>query len=155
MPRPLSNSYVAVHQRVAAQRGSASNYECVAPGCAKKATHWAWQLSGPFREAEPTPQLAARKWGIEVEDYAPMCRPHAARLDMGGTLTHCPAGHERTEANTYVRPNGSEECRPCKSQEQRDRKARKVRKTCAACGDSFAEAHLTKHIRVMHPQEGK
>ncbi|QWT28883.1 hypothetical protein PP419_gp33 [Microbacterium phage vB_MoxS-R1] len=35
MPRPLSTSYVAVHQRVAAQRGSASNYECVAPGCAK------------------------------------------------------------------------------------------------------------------------
>ena len=34
--------------------------------------------------------------------------------------THCPLGHEYTEDNTYVRPNGHRECRSC-------RKARKDR----------------------------
>jgi HNH endonuclease len=37
--------------------------------------------------------------------------------------THCPAGHEYTESNTYVKPPGRRECRTCKRDQQRQRRA--------------------------------
>jgi hypothetical protein len=35
-----------------------------------------------------------------------------------GSQTHCTRGHERSEANTYVYPDGKQRCRPCKSQDE-------------------------------------
>jgi hypothetical protein len=36
--------------------------------------------------------------------------------------THCPAGHEYTEANTYRRPRGDRECRTCRHRSRRSPK---------------------------------
>ena len=33
--------------------------------------------------------------------------------------THCSSGHEFTESNTYVKPNGCRDCRTCKAERQR------------------------------------
>lgn len=35
-------------------------------------------------------------------------------LDLRQVRTHCPHGHEYTEANTRVQPNGWRRCRQCK-----------------------------------------
>jgi len=29
-------------------------------------------------------------------------------------ITHCPSGHEKNEQNTYVKKDGSRQCRPCR-----------------------------------------
>ena len=34
--------------------------------------------------------------------------------------TRCPHGHDYTQDNTYIRPNGSRECRTCRRQRKRD-----------------------------------
>ena len=55
-----------------------------------------------------------------------LCRVHARRLRRNGDLeprdgaehqrakTHCPKGHEYTEANTYVFSDGRRRCRRCR-----------------------------------------
>ncbi len=55
-----------------------------------------------------------------------LCRIHARRLRRNGDLeerdgaehqrakTHCPKGHEYTEANTYVFSDGRRRCRRCR-----------------------------------------
>ena len=41
---------------------------------------------------------------------------NAENLRRAGLLiTHCPANHEYTEANTYIPPEGGKQCRACKS----------------------------------------
>lgn len=37
-------------------------------------------------------------------------------------VTHCPAGHEYDDANTYIRPQGKRRCQACHRIEQRARK---------------------------------
>lgn len=39
------------------------------------------------------------------------------------TLTHCPKGHEFSDANTYLRPDGARICRECRLASQRVAKA--------------------------------
>ena len=46
-------------------------------------------------------------------------------------VTHCPALHEYTEANTYVMPNGGRVCRQCKRDKYRAAAAAKPRKVLA------------------------
>ncbi len=41
-----------------------------------------------------------------------------------GRKTHCPSGHEYTEQNTYLDPNGWRHCRKCKDAEQEARRTR-------------------------------
>jgi HNH endonuclease len=43
----------------------------------------------------------------------------------GQKFTHCPQGHEYTEANTYRRPHGRRECRICHRRHSHDYPARK------------------------------
>lgn len=95
---PDVDTYHAVHKRLAGYRGSAAKHPCEAPGCERQAATWAWQrtgpsLSGKLGEAHVT-------WGTDIEDYAPMCSHHSKLMDMGGTLTHCPNGHERAIEGT-------------------------------------------------------
>lgn len=40
--------------------------------------------------------------------------------------THCKRGHEFTDANTYVRPNGVRECRTCSNASSRSYRVRKA-----------------------------
>ncbi len=41
---------------------------------------------------------------------------------------HCPEGHEMTNENTYVRPDGRRECKQCRTQTQRNYFKRRPRR---------------------------
>lgn len=92
----------------------------------------AWAFIGPQAE------------GIEVrhKDDNPL-NPAAANLEYGtrsdnqqdrvergrhhyASRTHCPAGHEFNEANTYWRSPTSRRCRPCKNRRERDRRKKEL-----------------------------
>lgn len=53
--------------------------------------------------------------GTHAQNYADMLE--RGRHPCGATTTHCSKGHERTEENTYWRPDrpGQRLCRPCKN----------------------------------------
>lgn len=44
--------------------------------------------------------------------------------------THCKYGHEFTQGNTYVRPNGSRSCRACHNNRMRTIKNKQLRELC-------------------------
>lgn len=46
------------------------------------------------------------------------------RKGRSGPRTHCPAGHEYTEANSYVRKDGGRNCRACARRRQLEYTAR-------------------------------
>lgn len=154
MPKEPSTTYAAVHMRIRRERGNAREYQCAAPGCEKQARNWAWQHTGPYIEVEPDRPDDARMWGTDIADYAPMCVPHAMRLDMGGTLTHCPNGHERTPENTYVSPGGGRECRTCRPLRRPTKGSPRPRRDCPECGDEFDATYLPQHMRRIHNEGG-
>lgn len=43
-----------------------------------------------------------------------LIRSATTQAGINARKTHCKRGHEFTEDNTYVRPNGDRECRTCK-----------------------------------------
>lgn len=60
-------------------------------------------------------------------NYHALCRNQARRTKYGASshspyATHCAAGHEFSQANTYVSAKGWRHCRACAAQEQRDRR---------------------------------
>lgn len=91
-------------------------------------------------------------WGTDLNDYAPMCVPHAAQLDHGGDHVRCNRGHLRTPANTYRSPNaiGGATCLTCKKERRAERNALKVKATCPHCSARIHEAGLSRHVRRMH-----
>lgn len=91
-------------------------------------------------------------FGLDVSDYLPMCVPHAAQLDHGGTLTHCRRGHLRSPENQYASPNGTGgvRCLTCKKQTRAERNALRVQVTCPHCGLSLHEAGLSRHVKRKH-----
>lgn len=97
-----SPSYTAVHRRLVRRRGPARGFPCSVPGCSRQAGQWAWLRTGPSNTGVGSAGQALT-WGTNVEDYAPMCVSHSLMMDRGGSLTHCPGGHERTPENTNTR----------------------------------------------------
>ena len=55
------------------------------------------------------------------------------RRRAGLLVTHCPANHEYTEANTYTPPGGGKQCRACRNGE---RPGWTTVLVCPACGHS-------------------
>lgn len=96
MSREPSTEYDAVHNRLRRDYGPARTHPCAAPDCDAPAAVWAWQRTGPSRAGLDRNSIRVT-WGTDPADYAPMCRSHATMLDRGGTLTHCPNGHNRAE----------------------------------------------------------
>jgi len=91
-------------------------------GVCTKAHRLAWALANG--RAVPKGKII-----LHSCDNPPCCEPSHLRLgtqadnvaDMiekgrgrGQRTTHCPRGHEYSEANTYVRPCGSRSCRTCR-----------------------------------------
>lgn len=99
--------YRGMHHRLTRHRGPAASQPCSAPGCERPAKDWAWN-----REGDPADEA----------NYRPLCRTHHTMLDGGGSLTHCPQGHDRAEWGTKA--NG--QCRGCAARynSQRDRRNR-------------------------------
>jgi hypothetical protein len=85
-------SYASVHEMLRYHRGSASG-RCYAEDCVRPAIEWAWLRTG--RSATEARQGGTVTYGLDHEDYVAMCGSHAKMMDHGGTLTHCPRGHDR------------------------------------------------------------
>lgn len=109
--------YDTVHRMIRRVRGSASDHRCVADGCTRWAAGWAWQHTGPSADGEHMGRAVT--YGLDPEDYAPMCKSHHTMLDRGGTLTHCPRGHLRSVG---VFSNGT--CKQCARDDARERMRR-------------------------------
>ncbi|AWY06087.2 hypothetical protein SEA_ROBSFEET_81 [Microbacterium phage RobsFeet] len=114
----LSTQYQAVHERLRRSRGRAADHPCSAPDCERSATRWAWQRTGPSVTGDHYGKTLT--WGLDLDTYSPMCAPHAAQLDHGGTLTHCPRGHDRQALGV----NADGLCRGCDREKARERRAR-------------------------------
>lgn len=54
--------------------------------------------------------------------------------------THCPQGHEYTDANTQRKSNGARICRTCSNRKE----------TCAECGASISRSSMRRHERNLH-----
>ena len=115
--RPEPDSYAAVHNRALREFGPASQFACVAPGCDRQAEQWVWLRTGPSRTG--IRRGVRVTWGTDLADYAPMCRSHNSMMDRGGTLTHCPNGHERAVYGASRQGN----CRECQREDVRRRRA--------------------------------
>lgn len=117
MPRAKApddrDSYQMVHHRVRQTKGRADAHPCSAEGCDAQATEWAWDRTGPSREGTAY-RGHALTWGLDLDTYKPMCKSHHRMLDRGGTLTHCPRGHDRS-----VGRNTHGLCRECAREDSR------------------------------------
>lgn len=122
----LSTNYAAVHGRLRRKRGRADSYLCAAPLCESRAARWAWQRTGPSEAGEVNGVRLT--WGLDLDTYAPMCDSHSLMLDGGGTLTHCPKGHDRTVAGTYRNGSGGTSCAECGREKTRAARARSDQK---------------------------
>lgn len=105
-------------------------FNATCPYCAGALTHIADGQPDPHTTraiAECTGcgrRLAVQVTLTDASDVLGRTRPrtprgaHASGCQCAGCVntgkTHCKHGHELTPANTYVRPNGSRECRTCK-----------------------------------------
>lgn len=109
--------YIAVHLRLRAQNGPASQEQCV--NCDAQAQHWAYDHTDPDEHTED-----GMPYSLDLERYQPMCVRCHRRLDRS-FVTHCKHKHEFTEANTWVRSNGVRQCRKCNADRQKKTRQRK------------------------------
>jgi 5-methylcytosine-specific restriction endonuclease McrA len=69
-----------------------------------------------------------------------MCQKHYIRWKIHGTtddpqpVTHCPAGHEHTDANTYTDPAGKRHCKACRDDANKRDEARVTADQCSIAG---------------------
>lgn len=71
--------YRAAHMRVQAARGHATSYPCVGE-CGSPAADWAYDNSDPD-EVVTTVNGKPRRYSLDSDRYAPMCRPCHRRFD--------------------------------------------------------------------------
>lgn len=110
-------NYRQVHYLIHTRKGSAEGQPCVAPGCSTPASVWAWQRTGPSDTGIHTGGRTVA-FGLDPDDYAAMCHRHSRQIDRGGTLTHCPRGHERRAETT----NAAGICSICRADDERERR---------------------------------
>lgn len=111
-----SDAYSAVHHRLAKTNGPASNHVCV--DCGGAASRWSWNRTGP--QITGANQGKTVSWGTSLSDYSARCASCSTRMDRGGSVTHCPRGHDR--ALHGKNSNGT--CRECARENTRRRRAR-------------------------------
>jgi hypothetical protein len=109
--------YSAAHFRVKKLRGRAALFDCV--DCHDEAAEWAY-IHGSIREQR---NEKGQAYSADAEDYQPMCVPCHRAYD--NDVTHCAEGHDYTEANTYWRPDGSRDCRLCRTERTRRHRQRR------------------------------
>jgi len=81
----------------------------------------------------------ARRWVTPfVKRIAPEPTERPVRPSNG--LTHCPSGHQFTDENTYVRPDGYKDCKTCK----------RAKSPCPQCGEMVARDKQGRHNRRHH-----
>lgn len=96
----------------------------VRPGVLVHAHRWAYEaLVGPIPEGLELDHLCNTPRCVRPDHLEPVTRQTNQRR-YGNLTTHCPQGHEYTEANTYIRSkgNGRRQCRKCHTDQQRRRR---------------------------------
>lgn len=78
-PRAPSTSYKAVHARLRAALGRASDHEC--RRCDRKAQDWAYDKSDPNALSEINARGATVKYSADLARYMPLCRSCHTKLD--------------------------------------------------------------------------
>lgn len=62
--------------------------------------------------------------------------------------THCPQGHEYSEQNTCITPQGFRACRACKRDQARRKDAARI--ACAQCGVLILPSNMRRHVSRNH-----
>lgn len=108
-------TYHAVHLRLRRVRGPASEYDCI---CGKKAQSWSYDGTD-LNEKVEFKDGRNMAYSEDLSRYQPLCRScHVRRDRWAESPTHCKNGHEFTETNTYIRPDGFRTCRTCNRESQ-------------------------------------
>lgn len=80
-----NSGYTAAHDRVRADRGTAQEHRCAAPGCRNQAHHWAYDHSDPRQSVDPT----CGPFSLDTSRYRALCVPCHKRVDLA-RLGECP-----------------------------------------------------------------
>lgn len=89
-----------------------------------QAHRWSYEyLVGPIPEGLEIDHLCRNRACVRPDHLEPVTTEENIRRGelylVSGAKTHCPQRHEYTPENTYVRPNGSRQCRTCKREQLR------------------------------------
>lgn len=79
LTRGGSDSYVAIHDRLRRERGSASSYDC--EHCGQPATDWAYDHDDPYERSNIHRGRIAQ-YSIDINHYLPLCRQCHTRFDI-------------------------------------------------------------------------
>ena len=160
----MLRSYIGVHNKLAAERGSARSQACVR--CGKPAREWAYVNDSPDEIVD----RQGRKFSPNLDDYQPMCFGCHRRFDKA-VITHCPKGHEYAGENLIL-DQSKRKCRTCvyarnarrrkergTTREQQDRInelqciRRAVKRAEAASSTEFIGRQLMAHITSIENTE--
>lgn len=166
------------------QRGTADECwpwtrSCVSAGYGGFQMQGKWWSTHRLAYALTYGEIPEDQWVLHHCDNPPCCNP--AHLFLGGppentadmwnkgrqgvdpeamrarfrAITHCPQGHEYTEANTYVYPDGRRKCRACQAADDAARaltERRKAQKRAAQARYRQAHPDKIKQMRQDYEQ---
>lgn len=115
--------YRALHTRLTTKYGSATEYDCVVPGCGP-AAEWAYTNDDPNELTEINKGSLIR-YSADLSRYQPMCSHHHRQFDADERRkrkTTCSKGHS-LEKYEKQRRNGTRYCGECNRIRRRARKA--------------------------------
>ena len=108
---------------------------------------------GPIPEGKVLDHLCRTRACVNPAHMEPVTnRENVLRGDgitaLNARKTHCPAGHEYTEGNTYLTAGGKRQCRQCN--QARTRKAGERKFVCPECGAEGLRSNRHRHARLKH-----
>lgn len=105
----------------------------VATGQTVRAHRWFYEQSvGPLPPGEPLDHLCRVRACVRPSHLELVTTKINNERGERAQQTHCVNGHEFTEANTYVKPNGCRQCRRCHHDREKDPVARRRRAEASA-----------------------
>jgi hypothetical protein len=84
------------------------------------------QLVGPIPEGLHLDHLCRNRRCVRPSHLEPVTLAVNNSRGAKAQATHCRNGHEFTEANTYVKPNGCRACKACHRERERASKERRA-----------------------------